>query len=170
MNAWIKTRTFPASFALIRDGEEIAQIAFGRFGAGRARVTGDGIDWTIERRGLMRQVVSVRTAAGDTLATARVRLAGSYDVTMRDGFAARFKTTKLWCAQYGWVRSDGSPLILYRLQKWFGQHRSIETLEPIADESRELLLLILGGVLLTMSEDDAMVAVAIVASAVAAGA
>ena len=163
MDTW--TKTLRSTYTVTRDDRAIAQVIFSGWGRS-ARASGDGIDWTIARRGLLHQTVTVRTHDGVTLATARGRWSGSYDLTTRDGFTACFKMTG-WCGRYAWVASDGTPLITYKLEKWYRQNRAIDIRVPVADEA---LLLVLGGVLAKFTDDDMTATSVAVVAAAAAGA
>jgi len=163
MDTW--TKTFRSTYTVTRDDRAIAQVSFSGWGRA-ARVTGDGIDWTIARHGLLHQTVTVRTRDGVTLATARGRFSGSYDLTTRDGFTARFKMNG-WCGRYAWVASDRTPLITFALEKWYRQNRTIDVRVSVADET---LLLVLGAVLAKFTDDDMTATSIAVVAAAAAGA
>jgi len=163
MNTWMKA--FRSTYTVTRDDRAVAQVSFSGWGRS-ARVIGDGIDWTITRRGLLQQTVTVSTREGVTLATARARFGGSYDLTTRDGFTARFKMTG-WCGRYAWVASDGTPLVTFALQKWYRQNRTIDVRAALAEET---LLLVLGGVLAKFTDDDTTATTVAIVAAAAAGA
>lgn len=163
MNTWMKT--FRSTYTVTREDRPIAQVMFSPWGR-HARVQGDGIDWTIRRRGFLRQTVTVTTSSGDVLATARGRFAGGYELTTRDGFTARFKMTG-WCVAYAWFANDGTTLIKFTLQKWYRQNRTIEVRATLADET---LLLVLGGVLAKFTDDDTTATTVAIVAAAAAGA
>ena len=163
MNTWMKT--FRSTYTVTRDDRAVAQVTFTRWGRD-ARVVGEGIDWTIHRRGFLHQTVSVRSSDGATLATAHGRWSGSYDLATHDGFTARFKMAG-WCGRYAWVAGDGTPLITFALEKWYRQNRTIDVRASLSDET---LLLVLGGVLAKFTDDDMTATSVAVVAAVAAGA
>src|SRR5690349_12405308 len=120
---WIKTETFRSEYSLTRNGAPIAQVRLAGICKGSVCVSGEEIDWTIERRGIMAPTYIVRSASGVNIAVARPRFSGSYDLELQNGLTARFKTISAWHAQLGWVSSDGSPLIVYTPKSWFSHCR-----------------------------------------------
>src|SRR5438477_10688856 len=169
---WKKTHRFRSDYVLTRDGAPVANVSFHGICSSNVRVTGDGIDWTIKRSGVMHPIVTLRRAESDmSVAEARARLGGSYDVVVGE-FAMRFKSVNTWKAQFGWIAADGTPMIVYSPHTWHGSPYAITIsgAPPIADESLLNVLLIFGRVLMAMTQSDTAAAITSTIVAVAAAA
>jgi len=164
---WSKPGLIGSDFVLSRNGASIASVEFKGVMNGVVRVTGDGFEWTIERSGVLHPVVTVRESGSATaLAVARPRIGGSYDVEVEGGFAARFRSISTWRAQFGWVKTDGAPMIVYTARSW-SAHRTIEVRDAsaITDETLLRLLMVLGGRFMAIKKSDVALTSAAIAAA-----
>lgn len=160
---WTRPSWLRREYVLSNQREELARIVFNAWGAG-ATVVMPGANWTISRAGLWKARVTIRSVSShESLACARAFWTGNYDLEAPIGTAFRWTCLSIWKMQYGWTRFDGTPVISYKPAAAFSHRRyTIEFAEDAPAESR-LLLTILGGYLLAVTQDD-MAATAVAVS------
>lgn len=129
--------------AVLRRGdEEIGRIEYEGLLGARARATAPGGEWSFERSGVLKPIVTVRRTSDGSEVASLGMSGGDGSVLAFQGRMLRWKAIDGWRGEFGWAREDGSPAIVYRPRV---SMRALEQhIEVLADDLDEPLLLFLG--------------------------
>ncbi|HKR62344.1 MAG TPA: hypothetical protein VJZ00_01330 [Thermoanaerobaculia bacterium] len=141
----IKSKVMGREHVLLRGSEPVGRFAFDGMFSNSAHASAGEQHWTFRRQGMMKPVITVRSA--DMLLTGRSCFSGSCDLVV-NGTPFRFKQTKLWRGEYAWLRENGTPVIRYC-------GKSVEILADDLPDDTTRMLALLGGYLRVLAENDA---------------
>lgn len=153
-------------YVLREDGRDHGYLDFEGFCGTAAQAVVQERAWTFRRSGVFKPVVIVhRAGEADELLVAPIRFAGGCDATI-DGQTFQWKPTAVLRGEHAWVDSAGHPVIRSVSRLSLGTvDREVEVLSgALSAETRDLLVLLAGYLLVLQSYDVAATTAAVLAA------
>jgi hypothetical protein len=161
---WTKPRWTRREYFLMRDGVELARVAFRGW---RAQATAEsaGRTWELNRSGILKTRVTMNAAREPAAVSAAGSWSGNYELEVPMDGAVRWKCLSVWKGHYGWVAADGSTLVRYRPVSAFSSTHFVELAGGRPLDELRVPLILLGGYLLALTQEDMAASAAAVTAA-----
>lgn len=141
--------------------EEVGRIEYESMVGPRARATARGGEWSFERSGMLKPIATVRGIDGSEVAS--ICMCGDGSNLIFEGRVLQWKAIDGWRGEFGWVREDDTPAIIYRprvTMRAMEQH-----IEVLADDLDEPMLVFLGAFMTHITYSDVATTTAAVMAA-----